>query len=226
VDIALEYGFEYEQSYLKSFKREFGVSPGFIRRTSQIVKVTPPLNLLGAKIFENCIIFKPEIVMVPQFHVIGKKHQVSINGLADTTQKISKLFWENERSNITNTTEPDVFIGLTGKDGIDADHQWYFPSIPVKTLKNIPEGFEGYTLNPSLYAMFRYIGQHHYLEINQDLIINSHSAMVNRFNYEYDREFCVVNGTFFVKVYGLSYDGNFCQVEYFAPIKKISNDEK
>jgi len=45
VNIALDYGFEYEQSYLRSFKREFGVTPGFIRKTRQIVKVKPPLDL-------------------------------------------------------------------------------------------------------------------------------------------------------------------------------------
>jgi len=45
INIALEYGFEYEQSFLRSFKREFGVTPGFIRKTRQTVKVTPPLNI-------------------------------------------------------------------------------------------------------------------------------------------------------------------------------------
>jgi AraC family transcriptional regulator len=32
LDIALDYGFEYEQSYLRSFKREFGVTPGRFRK--------------------------------------------------------------------------------------------------------------------------------------------------------------------------------------------------
>ena len=44
INIALDYGFEYEQSYLRSFKREFGVTPGAIRKTGRTVKVTPPLN--------------------------------------------------------------------------------------------------------------------------------------------------------------------------------------
>jgi len=48
VNIALDYGFEYEQSYLRSFKREFGVTPGNIRKSGRIVKVTPPLNLQNA----------------------------------------------------------------------------------------------------------------------------------------------------------------------------------
>jgi AraC family transcriptional regulator len=42
LEIALDYGFEYEQSYIRSFKREFGTTPGKIRRTNQIVKVKPP----------------------------------------------------------------------------------------------------------------------------------------------------------------------------------------
>jgi AraC family transcriptional regulator len=32
IKIAMEYGFEHEQSYIKSFKREFGVTPGKLRR--------------------------------------------------------------------------------------------------------------------------------------------------------------------------------------------------
>jgi len=48
INIALDYGFEYEQSYLRSFKQEFGVTPGIIRKTGRTVKVTPPLNLYSA----------------------------------------------------------------------------------------------------------------------------------------------------------------------------------
>jgi AraC family transcriptional regulator len=45
INIVLDYGFDYEQSYLRSFKSEFGVTPGSIRKTRQTVKVTPPLNI-------------------------------------------------------------------------------------------------------------------------------------------------------------------------------------
>jgi AraC family transcriptional regulator len=42
VDIAIEYGFDYEQSYIRSFKREFGITPGSLRKNGQIVKTTSP----------------------------------------------------------------------------------------------------------------------------------------------------------------------------------------
>jgi AraC family transcriptional regulator len=51
VDIAIEYGFDYEQSYIRSFKREFGITPGSLRKNGQIVKTTP---LFIQKNDQNC----------------------------------------------------------------------------------------------------------------------------------------------------------------------------
>jgi len=54
IDIALEYGFGYEQSYSRSFKREFGTSPNNLRKSGQIVKIQQPLHLKSiAAIFQN-----------------------------------------------------------------------------------------------------------------------------------------------------------------------------
>jgi len=43
IDIALDYGFGYEQSYCRSFRREFGISPKIFRKSRQTVTVQPPL---------------------------------------------------------------------------------------------------------------------------------------------------------------------------------------
>jgi len=37
-DIALEYGFEYEQSYRRAFKHEFGITPGEYRKAGHITE--------------------------------------------------------------------------------------------------------------------------------------------------------------------------------------------
>jgi len=42
-DIALEYGFSYEQAYILSFRKEFGFTPADLRRNRQLVKTTPPI---------------------------------------------------------------------------------------------------------------------------------------------------------------------------------------
>jgi endo-1,4-beta-xylanase len=53
-DIALDYGFSYEQAYILSFKREFGFSPGDLRKNRYFVKTTPPFQLFGKKaVYKN-----------------------------------------------------------------------------------------------------------------------------------------------------------------------------
>ena len=36
LSIALNYGFEYEQSFIRAFKREFGVTPGKLRKSAHL----------------------------------------------------------------------------------------------------------------------------------------------------------------------------------------------
>ena len=47
LDIALKYGFCYEQSYINAFKREFGMTPGGFRKSGHIVKKGEVLCSLG-----------------------------------------------------------------------------------------------------------------------------------------------------------------------------------
>ena len=42
IEIAAAYGFEYEQSYIRAFKREFRITPGELRKTGRIVKIKSP----------------------------------------------------------------------------------------------------------------------------------------------------------------------------------------
>jgi AraC family transcriptional regulator len=46
-NIALEYGFSFEQTYILSFRREFGFTLGDLRRNRQLVKTTPSLQSFG-----------------------------------------------------------------------------------------------------------------------------------------------------------------------------------
>jgi AraC family transcriptional regulator len=225
LNIAFESGFGYEQSYIKAFKQEFGITPGNARRKNQMVKIAYPLNLFGAKLLDNGIIFEPEILMIPQFYVIGRKHQIPYSNSINMAPKAGKHFWANDRMKIANPVKENVYIGLTRTAGIDADYTWYLPSIQVKTLKNIPEGLEGFTFPSTLCAKFCYIGQHHYFDINRNKAKNMYSAIENFFDCEYGREFSRISDMYFERIDTETYDGNYCQMEWFAPIK-IKKTEK
>jgi hypothetical protein len=49
------------------------------------------LNLLDAALFDNCIIFNPEIVIAPQFHVIGREHQLPYGDSINQVHKKIKM---------------------------------------------------------------------------------------------------------------------------------------
>jgi len=226
LDIALEYGFDYEQSYIRAFKREFGITPGELRRTKQIVKVTPPIHLFDSNKLGDSLLFGPDIVMVPQFHVVGKRHAIPFRDSVAMAPQAAKQFWEHERASITNTLNPDVYIGLTRTVGKDADYSYYLPSIQVKSLKKIPQGFDGDTFDASLCARFRYIGQHHYYEINRDVAKGMYDAIVQFVKDEPDKYTWPCSSIYFEridigKLHNGAYDGTFCQMEWFTPIAEI-----
>jgi len=156
LNIALDYGFDYEQSYIGSFKREFGITPGDLRKSGQIIKITPPLQLFDSNRLGDGLIFGPEIVMVQQFHVIGKKQKWIFR---DALYNSSINYLSNyEKSKIPNKINPDVLICISGEAEKDADYFWLMKTVQVKSLEYIPEGFEGFTFPASLCAKFHYIG--------------------------------------------------------------------
>ena len=218
LDIALEYGFGYEQSYSRSFRREFGMSPNNFRKSGQIVKIQPPLHLFDENKLDDNAIFGPEFVMVPQFHMIGKAHQIPFEISIETAPNVAKIFWENERRQIKKVINPDVYIGFTHKIDHEKKHSEYLPSVQVRNLSDIPSGFSGATFNTSMCARFRYIGQHHYYDINRNIANKMYSAILKYMNDENAKYSLLRDKTYFERLDAKQYDGNYCQMEWFTPV--------
>ena len=162
LDIALEYGLEYEQTYIRAFKREFGLTPGELRKTGQIVKIKPPLQLFDFNKMNDTVFFGPDIVVVPQFHVVGKKYELRLSDVATLPETYAYDFYNNERKKIPNALHPDVLINIATRilppaPATGAGHCFFMPSVQVKSLDTIPDGFEHYTFPTSICARFRFI---------------------------------------------------------------------
>ena len=218
IDIALEYGFDYENSYIRSFKREFGISPGDLRKSGQIVKIQPPLHLFDDNKVDDNAFFGPEFVLVPQFHMIGKPHQIPFEISIKTAPNVAKLFWENERRQIKKVINPDVYIGFTHKINHEKKYSEYLPSVQVRSLSNIPHGFCGTTFNTSMCARFRYIGQHHYYDINREIANKMYNAILKYMNDENAKYSLLRDKIYFERIDAKQYDGNYCQMEWFTPV--------
>jgi len=218
LDIALEYGFEYEQSYIRAFKREFGITPGDLRKTGKIIKIKPPLHLFDEKRVDDGVLFGPDFVMVPQFHVVGKRCRLSFNDLC-TEPLLARQFLENERRQIKKTLNNNVFIGLTSN--INEKGQFdYIPSVQVANLKNIPYGLCGNTFETSMCARFRYIGQHHYYDTNENVVSMLYNVIGNFTKKEHARYVLSNDRVYFVMIDTRLYDGTYCQIEWYTPVSE------
>ena len=221
LDIALEYDFEHETSFIRAFKREFGITPGEMRRKGEIVKVKPPLHLFSENKLGDSLLFGPDIVMVPQFYIVGKRHQLNNDDeFFKTGQKVGKDFMDKERLAIKNAINPKIFIGLSKNNETGLID--YLTSVQVSNLKNIPSGYCADTFEASLCAKFRNIEMQYSCFENIQCVINSIFGAIQKFSYDMNVKYAMLsNTTSFMKVNLSQSNGKYIQIELFVPIKKI-----
>jgi len=157
LDIALDYDFEYEQSYIRSFQREYGITPGSLRKTGKIVTITPPLQLFNAHKYPDGVVFGPEIVVIPQFYAIGKRHKIPFRESMLMPCSVTRQCLKELPADIPNVINPYKRIVISGEAEKGADYWHYMPAIQVKSLDAVPEGFDSYTFPTSLCAKFLFI---------------------------------------------------------------------
>jgi AraC family transcriptional regulator len=217
LDIALEYAFEYEPSYIRSFQREYGITPGGLRKTGKILKITPPLQLFNSQKYPNGVMFGPEIVVIPQFHAIGKKYKIPFRDAMTMPTILIKQFLDKERQDIPNTMNPDVFITITSKAEEGADYFHQIPALQVKTLRHIPEGFDGYTFPTSLCAKFHFI-----CDDLQKFNLHTGDEMfraINDFMDSEDQKYFLERDRIDIGISDLSDKyGKFHRTEWFSPV--------
>jgi AraC family transcriptional regulator len=219
LDIAIECGYEHEQTYIRAFKREYGLTPGECRDSRKNIHVTPPLHLFPKNNVCGNLVYGPEMVMIPSFHLIGRMYQIEIAEAPTKAPEVAKQFWWDNRHNVPNPVETNIFYGLTRKPDPSLSWTHYLPSMRVRGLNDIPDGFTGDTVPASMCVGFRYIGNHHYEEISElraEALYTAIDRLVKEHNGRYellDSEF------FFEKIDTDAYDGQYCEMEWFAPIR-------
>jgi len=220
LDIVLDYGLEYEQSYIRAFKREFGITPGELRKNGHIVKITPPLHFFDSNKLGDGYIFGPDIVMIPQFYVIGKKHKMPFHKTLSMAAPLAKQFHKNDRMKIPNAVNPDVPVNICLKaetpDGWDEGYFYFMTAIQVSSLENIPEGFEGYTFPTTLCANFRFIN--YFLDENNTHTAEGMFKAIDDFNSSEDQKYFVDRCLSIDKLDISDKNGNYLQWEWFAPV--------
>jgi len=222
LDIALEYGFGHEQSYIRAFKREFGVRPGELRRTGGPVTITPPLHLFDSNNLDGGLFFGPDIVMIPQFHVVGIKNKIPCRDIASTAKGTNQF--NKVKMNIPDAINPGVLIYIATEAEPDADYWYQMPSVQVKNLDNVPKEFDSFTFPSSLCARFRFIGPS---GTNLDMIAaDGMFKAINDFMDDDKQKYFLERKKINIDRFDLvASNGFFNYWEWFSPVREKTKDD-
>jgi AraC-like DNA-binding protein len=115
IDIAQNYSFDYEQSYIRSFINTFGLSPDKFRKEKPTVRIVDKINWDNlTPIDEKNVIYQPITVIKSSFYVAGIKHIVKVDENMKNcfTTEAGNDFFNNHLHKITNIKKPCSYIGL------------------------------------------------------------------------------------------------------------------
>ncbi len=226
IDIAMNYGFDYEQSYIRAFKKKFGYTPLKIRNEQLSVILTEKINTRDLMSVDNTVTYKPFFVFKQKFYLVGMKHKI-LSRSGDNAANIAGCdFFYNHRHKIKNAVNPNVYYGYTEWSGWPDGYIYYIPSLQVTDLSQVPEGMVGITVPANKYVVFRFIGFFRPDEIRgrnlgrilvhmyRKWLNNSNFTLADTFRLEYiDTTLC---------------KDNYCELDILQPISnqyQISTDK-
>ncbi len=214
LEIAMACGYEYEQSFSRAFKAEYGITPGKYRTMRPVLTIIPPIQDFGY-VCSNGLLFGPELVMLPQISLIGVEHDIPYCDSMWLCPKVALDFWDNQRQTIPGAKDTHVYYGLTHHLGSGYSYSKYMTAVESNCQNKIPEGMKTDSFGGYSCVRFHYIGRHHYREISQETACDMYAAI--------DR-YCKTEGPpsniHLEKIDIDEFDGEYCLFEFFMPLGK------
>jgi len=177
-DIALEYGFSFEQAYILSFRREFGFTPGDLRRNRQLVKTTPPLKPLGQKsIYKNYFLIGNVInskYMEGDYFNLIKNHFNTITPEND----LKPISLTSNRGGAYIWSHADQMVNLSLENGMPVHghvlvwHDWTPDWMTKGTRAEVEDNLKNYITD----VLTHYRGRIHSWDVVNEAMVNNISA--------------------------------------------------
>ncbi len=217
LEIAMVCGYEYEQSFSRAFKDEFGMTPGKYRMTQPILNITPPIHDYGYACGSG-LLFGPEFVMFPEITLIGTEHDIPYQDSLWLCPEVALHFWDHDRHLIHNMTNNHVYYGLTHHLGAGYSYSKYMTAVACDHTNKIPEGMKAESFGGYSCIKFHYIGRHHYRELSQKTAQAMYAA-IGKYCHTEDPP----SKIHLEKIDIDEFDGEYCLFEFYMPLKKDSH---
>jgi len=162
IDIANEYQFEHEQSYIRAFKQQFNMTPFQYRKLQCEMPIEPKIDVNHMHYIAQGLVIQPRICIKPQFYIQGIKQEIihKENLIYHTTNILAEKFLEDYLPIINNKINEDIYIGLVIYSSNPKYSNDYIPAVETTVLNKTEAPFVNYTIPSYEYAVFRYIGFH------------------------------------------------------------------
>lgn len=217
IDIAFQYGFNYEQCYIRAFKEYFGISPAKFRVTKQEVQITPKIDPSRLHMLDEGFIKECQFIMKPGFQVLGIKYKIyhEVNLKEATAQRCAIDFFDNHMPRIKYVKDHQVYIGLVKYSERRNIYNYYITATEVEKIEKVPDGLTSYTLHDHQYAVFKYIGFHSPYQINYEKLISIYEYIfVSWQDKALDRGCASFH---FERINLADCKENYCEMEFFFP---------
>lgn len=178
LEVSLDYRFNSQEAFTRSFKDYFSVTPGLYKRNS-----SSNAGLPKAELKDNLFILprggiipvnkQPEIKELPEFKIIGYPYYGIPDRIPEMWQKFEKIYKDIYKKDLREKTCAFIFNCHRELN--------YMISIEIDTLdKDIPMEFVGKIVPAATWAMFEVTGE----DIDETMAY-AHSEWFPKSGYEY-----------------------------------------
>lgn len=218
LDIAIEYNFQHEQSYIRSFKKLFNTSPGRFRRDKKEIPIVNKIDLGFVHPIGEGALFKPSFVIKPGFLVVGIKYIMNFidNNKNFTANKVATEFFFRHKKQIKNPLHPNIYLGLVKCIPDKPTEDYYIPCTEVSELNHIPAGMVGYTIETHKYAVFKYICFQRAEKVTIETLTEVYKYIFSK--WLPNTSYSLADSFYFERIdYKLTRD-DYCEVDIYFPV--------
>lgn len=189
IDIALMYSFGYEQSYIRSFKSAFNITPHQYRKKHIALDITARLSIEDLVLIGNGLLLPPKQIFLPELKLIGMPTQLSLKNSDYLTDpnNAGKRFVLEESKKIEGDFDPTVYYSLIRYINFEKGLYEYTPSFTYSKIDSNPPSLKTIRINSSEYIIFKYFGNHSPYQIDMNILSDCY-AYINNNYLEYLKE--------------------------------------
>lgn len=216
LDIALQFGFQHEQSYIHAFKQEYGMTPYQWKKAQTPLLFTEQFSLAYIQEVAMESIILPSFVLLPVMCFAGEKHTMGFVESHDMAPRYALAFWKETAPHITAGNEPGVYYGITMNYQEEAKISDYYSCIQVETVQ---ESYELIKFPAARYLRFSYVGNHSYEQLSVETAQELYERISSFFQSEIAKEYTFSKNCYFERVDTTLCDDHFCVMEWYIPIE-------